>query len=206
MPFKRRFRRRRRRRRKSGSKALRIAFKALNQSRPEKKNVTISHTANITSTGAVISLFNLGIGVGAGTSQYVGKQLRLHSVSYRGRVSTASDNASFTVVRLIIGLYFDDALPAVSNILSLASPYSPYSQGNATRFTILWDKSFSMNTDTKRGSMFIKRINLRNTLCTFTTESTALPNNVQPFLLEISTAGSNVPQSDGIWRLRFTDV
>lgn len=208
MPFKRRSRRRRRRRRFKGkNKALRVAYKALNQNRPETKNKVVTHTASSSTTsGTITNMLNDGLMGGTAPGSYIGKQVRLKNLTIRYSASANVSSTAGALARIIIGLWYDEDTPTVLDILSLASVHSPYSQGNATRYQVYFDRVYDVNNINAKAFHFTKKINFGLKTLSFPVNTISLASNIQIFLIEIGNTDSNHVISVATWRVRYTDA
>ncbi len=171
----------------------------------EKKFVDTNHVATISSTASIATLIGLSQGLTAITR--IGDQVRFTSVQYRLLLSQHA-SAVETTVRLMVILdrQPNNAIATIANILESATVTGLREIGTGRRFHVLHDRLFAMSSagTTRINDKWYRKINIKTeynadngTVADITT------NNIFFFLL--SDEGTNVPNADIRFRLRYID-
>lgn len=182
-----------------------------NKPRPELKHRDQStSTPALDSTGVVISGFGTtGMSQGIGVNEYTGKGLLLKNMTVRFNLQAnpLMSTVVAVTVRIIIGLYYQASMPAISNILSTVTHLSPYSGANATRYKVYWNKTYTVDLVKNQVQNFVKKVNFGSVKCNFSDTTSAKPMNVQIFIIALSTSTSTNehPSLISYSRTRYTD-
>lgn len=171
----------------------------------EKKFFDVSSADNVTSTGAITSLTN--IGEGNDYNQRDGNSILCQSVGLRA-VCKINPSATTTWVRCMIFADNDQrgVDPAVTDILETASYISPLNHVVGKRFKVLYDKVMSLSingTEARNFKVWIPYNRHVKYTSTAGADASAYEGNL--FLLLISNEPTNTPVVSWYHRLRYTD-
>lgn len=213
MPYRRRrfYRRRRPRRnifyRRGANKAFRLAKFVASRLNTELKVLDQAATHTPTTTGT----FHLMNGMAKGTSdgQRVGQQVRFKSLQVRPRI-TINASATQTFIRLIVFIdrQPNAATPALDDILenTTASLNSPLEVDYFRRFSVIWDKLFTVYTDKPIIiRKFFKRRDFRTRYDASDAGTIADIATNSLYALWISSEDTNTPSISVYYRLRYID-
>lgn len=118
--------------------------------RQEKKYNVISNTVTHVSYDSYSMILLTNPGAGTGDTQRIGDSI---DVTYlQGRMLVAAASGNITRFRAIVFQWLDDTTPTASSLLSGGGAYhdylEPYAHDTRRQFRVLWDKSFSLSTNT----------------------------------------------------------
>lgn len=211
--FRRRTHRRKRvsrRKRSSGSGVWTIAKKAAKSLvkyylNPEYKFLDYGNSINPNFAGTVI--FDVcKVAYGDSNMQRIGNSLKITSWLLR-MVLTKNATATASNVRIIA---FSDVSsagvkPNVTDVLEYLSPISPIAKNNGSRFRILMDRIYVLDSDNPmRVTKMYKRLSHHIKYLDGTTNDSALGQG-SLYLLILSNEGTNLPTVTFDSRMRFLD-
>jgi len=169
--------------------------------KPEWKNSDVTQSSTIiTSTATIVDLFSLSQGTGEG--DIIGDKCRLKSWLYRVSI-TPNTTAGLNYLRLILVLdhQANGATPSAADILQAPTDYtSPLNDDNGQRFKVLFDKTYTVDTDAN-GAQVDKVYRRLRALVEMS--GSAITNGL--FLLQLSDQAMNGPAVTWYSRVRYTD-
>lgn len=205
--FRRKFYRRRNRRSSGGmwSLAKKAASKVVKYYlNPEYKFLEATNTVTPSNTGSVqpISIITQG----DQNTMRSGNEIKVTSILIR---ATVSKGASATASKLRMILFSDvssnGAVPALADLLQTADVNAPLNRVNGTRFKIIKDWSYVLDSDDpKKNLYFFKKV--QHHIHYLTTDNTNGSLGQGPiYLAFVSDESTNVPQVAYSTRMRFLD-
>lgn len=135
-------------------KKTRVYVKKTILSMAEQKQRTLGINVNV-STVPVVSRLT-GIPIGDQANEREGNSVRLKSIKCRGEI-TIADNTN--IMRVIFFRWHDTNPPVLNDVIRTADftvfPWlAPYNHFTRTKYTIMFDRSFTMNDTDKKIKLF----------------------------------------------------
>lgn len=173
----------------------------------EKKFIDSTVSAqNITNTGA-LSLLN-GVTTGDSMSTRDGQSIKCISILFSGKMRLTSV-ANVMQVRLIIfrDMQANGAAPAATDLLVSASVTSALNLSNGKRFSVLYDRRFTLEPNGDQGAFahFFRKLNFHTRFNTGTAGTIADIQTNSLYLLYLSDEATNYPLLTSDCRVRFID-
>lgn len=195
----------------NAAKALIIAKSVKSMMNVEFKRRDTNTSTNIDSDGFLQPLSL--IAQGDEDTNRNGNSVKLKSIQYRGKVARNPAGSTTQTLRMILFIDKLNGAPGVTEPLVSDAPYgvlanpSTISQvrfENRKRYTILKDRTFQVNDESKQTVVlkYYKKMNMKIEFKDDTTLN-ALYNNL--WLLLISDSAENGPSWDSEARIRFLD-
>lgn len=171
----------------------------------EEKFHDASATTVIPSTGS-ISIISV-MAQGTGDNERIGTKVIFQNITFNG-VLTASNTATSTFVRLIllVDKEFNQALPAVADVLQAVNVVSPLHEDNTKRFVVLKNKLMNMsNTGQNNAKMkFFIKLPFHGFYDGGGATAADCKEN-QILLLLVSDQAVNTPSLHWFSRIKYTD-
>lgn len=188
------------------SKALKLAKD--NRRSIEMKQITVTSSADITSSGVVSPITQ--IAEGNEDFERVGRSIILKSVQIRGYVANNDSIATNpTLVRIMIirDNSFSGSDPTIANVLQASSTIGLRTQSpeKTHAVSVLYDKLSHVDVNSRNQFTFEKFIKL-NSKCIFDGTTSTSSNKGGLYLLLLSNRATNMPTIATQLRVRYVDA
>lgn len=174
----------------------------------EKYANDVSITSAIPATGTVVALTDIAQGDTDITR--TGNSIFVRSVFLRGSLTSSADDATGTVVRII--LFSDtqqtsDTAPSAASVLSGVDIDAPLNRTTAGRYNIMWDMMFNMPLQSDSG-VNIRQVKRFQSLRHHVRYNGAASTDIQKngiYLLLLSNQATNTPTPNLTARVMYHD-
>lgn len=174
--------------------------------RPERKNADVVRAATTIITTPTITNLSAVTGISAAEGGAVGDQYIARSIFIRfGITPNATAGINYYRVMIVLDHQSNAAAPAATEILQTSTNYlSPLNDSYSMRFKVIFDKTFTVDTDANGAQVDKVYRKLRYKAELF--GSGFLHNTNGLYLLEISNEATNGPSVQWYSRLKYIDV
>lgn len=197
--------------RRIATSALKIAKKVEDATSPEYKDYRIATIpVTMSNLGVVYDLIGNGsayggITQGAGNNDRIGDSIKLQRLVFRGLFQKTSTGTIASIRCMLFKGKSEEGVSYVtSDILESLSVYSGKNEANRYNSKIIYDEVFVVDT-IKSGHVELDWNIPLNWHCQFEPGSTNVSNGGL-WMLILTSAATNQPQWDGVFRISYTDA